>query len=203
MPQEIALIPYDQYQRWLLTLSPPWLRGARGSSLMSGLGSGLDEHASLLTTGLLARFAQRAPEDALATLGAERTLTRYPGESGDAFRDRVLGAWDFWVWAGTEHGMSVALSQLGYNSAVVPVRSYDPARWGEFDVYLYAGSRSYDGSQEEKNRILAVINQVKPAHTRLGTVQYVPAGPLTWDPPGLSWDPPGQVWGQPPIVLFP
>lgn len=203
MPQEIALVPYEQYQRWLVEISPPWLHGVRGSAFVSGLGAGLDENASLTATGVLARFAARAPEDALATLGGERTLTRYPAESGDAFRARVLGAWDFWVWAGTEYGLSTALSQLGYASAVVPVRSYDGSRWSEFDVYLYASSRSYDGSPEERNRILAVINQIKPGHTKIGSVQYVPAGPLTWDPPGLTWDPPGQVWGQPPVVLYP
>jgi hypothetical protein len=202
VPQEIALIPYEQYQRWLVEISPPWLRGVRGVSLISGLGAGLDESASLTATGVLARFAARAPEDALATLGAERTLTRYPAESGDAFRARVLGAWDFWQWAGTEYGLRLALSQLGYNSAIVPVQNYDNTRWSEFDVYLYAGTRSYDGSVEEKNRILAIINQIKPAHTRMGSVRYVPAGPLNWNS-SLTWNPPGQVWGAPPIVLYP
>jgi hypothetical protein len=203
VPQEIALIPYDQYQRWLVEISPPWLRGVRGVSLVSGLGAGLDENASLTATGVLARFTARAPEDALATLGAERNLTRYPAESGDAFRARVLGAWEFWQWAGTEYGLGLALSQLGYNSAIVPVRNYDNTRWSEFDVYLYAGSRSYDGSPEERNRILAIINQIKPAHTRLATLRYVPSGPLNWNPAGLTWNPPGQVWGAPPVVLYP
>jgi hypothetical protein len=191
------------YREWLVRVQPPWLQGDAGRRWAEVLGAVLDESASLTATGVLARFAARAPEDALATLGAERTLTRYPGESGDAFRARVLGAWEFWQWSGTEYGLGLALSQLGYNSAIVPVRNYDNTRWSEIDVYLYAGTRSYDGSQEERNRILAVINQIKPAHARLASLQYVPAGPLTWDPAGLTWDPPGQVWGAPPIQLWP
>ncbi|AZF88272.1 hypothetical protein [Meiothermus phage MMP17] len=199
----IELIPYEQYRRWLVAISPPWLRGVRGSAFTGGLGEALDEHASLVATGVASRFANRAPEDAVNRLGAERGLTRYPGESLEAWRTRVLGAWEFWQWAGTEYGMGLALSQLGYNSAIVPVRNYDNTRWSEFDVYLYAGTRSYDGSVEEKNRILAIINQVKPAHTRLATLRYVPSGPLNWNPAGLTWNPPGQVWGAPPVVLYP
>jgi hypothetical protein len=200
---EIDLVPVRLYEGWLPELAPPWLQGPKGKALLAGWGQGLDEFASLAATGVLARWAALAPEDALNRLGAERGLTRYPGESLEAWRTRVLGAWEFWRWSGTEYGMGLALAQLGYNSAIVAVWTYDTTRWSEFDIYLYADTRSYDGSVDEKNRILAIINQIKPAHTRIGTVQYIPMGPLTWDPPGLTWDPPGQVWGEAPIVLWP
>ncbi|ADD28702.1 phage tail protein [Meiothermus ruber] len=200
---EIDLVPVRLYEEWLPELAPPWLQGPKGKALLAGWGQGLDEFASLAATGVLARWAALAPEDALNRLGAERGLTRYPGESLEAWRTRVLGAWEFWQWAGTEYGIQLALAQLGYNSAIVPVRNYDNNRWSEFDVYLYASTRSYDGSQEEKSRILGIINQIKPAHTRIGSVRYVPNGPLNWNPAGLNWNPAGQVWGQPPIVLYP
>ena len=203
MPSEINLIDYAQYRQWLVAISPPWLQSQRGRALMEGLGAGLDEHVSWLATGVAARYADRAPEDALLLIGAERLLARYPGEPEGVFRARVLGAWEFWGWAGTAYGMRAALGQLGYNSAIVPVRVYDSQRWAEFDVYLYPAGRSYDGSAEERGRILAVINQIKPGHAKVGTVKYVPTGPLTWDPPNLTWNPPGEVWGAPPIVLYP
>lgn len=203
MPQEIALIPYEQYQRWLVELSPPWLQGDRGAAFLSSLGAGLDEAVSWTLTGVLARFIQRAPEDALNLLGAERGLTRYPGESLETWRDRVLGAWEFWTWAGTEHGMQTALAQLGYSSAIVPRWLSVPADWSEFDVFIYPARRSFDGSPAERHRILSIIGQVKAGHTRLRQLTYVSFGPLTWDPPGLTWDPPGQVWGDAPVQLFP
>lgn len=199
----IPLIPYEQYRRWLAQIVPPWLQQTRGQALMSGLGEALDNEASLTATGVLARFITPTSDDSLPIIGSERLLNRYPGESIDAFRQRVLGAWDFWVWAGTEYGLSIALAQLGYDSAITPVWSYDSSRWSEFEVFIYPATRSYDGTQEEKNRILGVVNQIKPAHTKLAQLTYVSFGPLTWDPPGLTWDPPGQVWGDTPIVLYP
>uniref|UniRef100_A0A7C3HVX3 Phage tail protein n=1 Tax=Meiothermus ruber TaxID=277 RepID=A0A7C3HVX3_MEIRU len=200
---EIDLLEVRLYEDWLPELAPPWLQGPRGRALLEGWGKLLDEYASLAATAILARFAQLAPEDALNLLGAERGLTRYPGESLEAWRERVLGAWEYWRWSGTEYGLSVALFQLGYSSAITPVWSYDPNRWSEFEVFIYPATRSYDGTEEEKNRILSIINQVKPAHTRLAQATYVAFGPLTWDPPGLSWDPPGQTWGDTPIILYP
>jgi len=199
----IPLYEIRLLEDWLRDRAPPWFQDAPVGPEIEAYGALADEHLEYVATALRARYAELAPEDGLNLLGAERNFVRYPAESLDAFRQRVIGAWEFWQWAGTEYGMGLALSQLGYNSAIVPVRNYDNTRWSEFDVYLYAGTRSYDGSVEEKNRILAIINQIKPAHTRLATLRYVPSGPLNWNPAGLTWNPPGQVWGAPPVVLYP
>ncbi|GEM81879.1 phage tail protein [Meiothermus hypogaeus] len=199
----IPLYEIRLLEDWLRDRAPPWFQDAPVGPEIEAYGALADEHLEYVATALRARYAELTPEDGLNLLGAERNFVRYPAESLDAFRQRIIGAWEFWQWAGTEYGLGLALSQLGYNSAIVPVRSYDNTRWSEFDVYLYAGTRSYDGSVEEKNRILAIINQVKPAHTRLATLRYVPSGPLNWNPAGLTWNPPGQVWGAPPVVLYP
>ncbi|MCL6531556.1 MAG: hypothetical protein K6T70_15795 [Meiothermus ruber] len=199
----IPLYEIRLLEDWLRDRAPPWFQDAPVGPEIEAYGALADEHLEYVATALRARYAELAPEDGLNLLGAERNFVRYPAESPDAFRQRIIGAWEFWQWAGTEYGLGLALSQLGYTSAIVPVRNYDNTRWSEFDVYLYAGTRSYDGSQEERNRILAVINQIKPAHTRLATLRYVPSGPLNWNPAGLTWNPPGQVWGAPPVVLYP
>lgn len=199
----IPLYEIRLLEDWLRDRAPPWFQDAPVGPEIEAYGALADEHLEYVATALRARYAELAPEDGLNLLGAERNFVRYPAESLDAFRQRIIGAWEFWQWAGTEYGLGLALSQLGYNSAIVPVRNYDNNRWSEFDVYLYASTRSYDGSVEEKNRILAIINQVKPAHTRLATLRYVPSGPLNWNPAGLTWNPPGQVWGAPPVVLYP
>lgn len=199
----IPLYEIRLLEDWLRDRAPPWFQDAPVGPEIEAYGALADEHLEYVATALRARYAELAPEDGLNLLGAERNFVRYPAESLDAFRQRIIGAWEFWQWAGTEYGLGLALAQLGYNSAIVPVRNYDNNRWSEFDVYLYASTRSYDGSQEEKSRILGIINQMKPAHTRIGSVRYVPNGPLNWNPAGLNWNPAGQVWGQPPIVLYP
>ncbi|WP_299427970.1 phage tail protein [uncultured Meiothermus sp.] len=200
---EIALYRIRLLEDWLRDRSPPWFQGPEAGPQIEGHGRLLDEHAEWVATAIRARHAELAPEDALNLLGAERGLTRYPGESLETWRDRVLGAWEFWTWAGTEHGMQTALAQLGYSSAIVPRWLSVPADWSEFDVFIYPARRSFDGSPAERHRILSIIGQVKAGHTRLRQLTYVSFGPLTWDPPGLTWDPPGQVWGDAPVQLFP
>lgn len=200
---DIPLIPYHQYQKWLVELAPPWLRAPRGRGLLEALGAVLDEHASMAATGVAARYGDRAPGDGLSLIGAERGVSRHPEESEEAYRARVLGAWEYWQWAGTERGVRIALRQLGYDSTITPVRVYDTARWAEFDVYLYAATRSYDGTEAEQRRIIATINRAKAAHTKVKSIQYVPAGRLTWDPPNLTWGALGATWGEPPIYVYP
>ncbi|MGK0618465.1 phage tail protein [Meiothermus cerbereus] len=199
----IPLYEIRLLEDWLRDRAPPWFQDAPVGPEIEAYGALADEHLEYVATALRARYAELAPEDGLNLLGAERNLVRYPAEGLEAFRQRIIDAWGFWQWAGTEYGMGLALAQLGYTSAIVPVRNYDSVRWSEFDVYLYPSTRSYDGSPEERNRILAIINQIKPAHTRISSVRYVPTGPLNWNPAGLTWNPPGQVWGAPPVVLYP
>ena len=218
MPQEIALIPYEQYQRWLVEISPPWLRGVRGASFISGLGTALDESTALTITGILARFADRAPEDALIFLGTERALIRYSGESNDAFRARVLGAWDFWQWAGTEYGMRRWLKVAGYEARIHEHFRDDPSIWAEFSLYLWPYRPEFitdrwddevgawdDGSNwdytiagAELQRVPELVKEVKPAHAKVRSIYYVP-GPrdvwgdeMFWDN-RMFWDD-GTLW---------
>lgn len=217
MLEEIAPVPYDQYQRWLARIVPPWLQGIRGRSLVSGLGGGLDEHASLVATGVLARFVQRAPEDALTTLGAERNLNRYPGELTSAFRSRVLAAWDFWQWAGTLPGVLFWLSAAGYDAYVYEHFRDDPSIWAEFSVYLWPKIAEYTTDRWDEGgawddattwdftlaatellRVPALLREVKPAHAKLRGVYYIPGPKDAWDDGAGAWDD-GGVWNQEPL----
>lgn len=59
-------------------------------------------------------FPQTASAEALDIIGAGRSLQRYPGEYVDAFRNRVINAYEFWSKAGTVPGMLAALEHMGY-----------------------------------------------------------------------------------------
>lgn len=215
MAQEIPLSPYDGYRRWLVELSPPWLQGPRGAAFLSSLGTALDEAVSWTLTGVLARFIQRAPEDALTLLGSERGLDRFPGEHLEAYRSRLLGAWEFWRWGGTLRGMQYWLNAAGYDAYVYEHFRDDPSIWAEFSVYLWPKIAEYTTDRWDEGgawddattwdftlaatellRVPALLREVKPAHAKLRGVYYIPGPKDAWD--DGAWDD-GGVWNQEPL----
>nr|WP_170148224.1 phage tail protein [Meiothermus hypogaeus] len=211
-------MPVQLYESWLPELAPPWLQGPRGRALLAGWGKALDEYAALVSTGLLVRVVMRAPEDALTLIGTERGLTRYPGESLEAFRARVLAAWDFWRWGGTEYGMRRWIEAAGYDVFIYEHYKNNPAIWAEFSVWVwpripaYTTDRWDDGgawddgtpweyslSLTELSRIPALIQEVKPAHAKLRTAFYIPGFKDVWDDSTL-WDS-GGAWNPEPTVI--
>lgn len=202
---------YRQYQR---DLAPAWLQGPFGAKWLEAHGQTKDDLVALLIEAVKARSPRTGPDDALALTGQERNLSRHPGERTDAYRDRLVGAFDFWVQAGTEPGIHLAIEQLGYKLSLIPMRSLDPARWSEFLVVIRPGAKQYgvpnwgpdglweddgqlwglDLTAEEQARIREVIDLVKPAHTKpADVIFYAEQGALwgeggNWENDGL-WEP--------------
>jgi Phage tail protein (Tail_P2_I) len=114
-----------------------------------------------------------ATDEELNKIGDARLLKRFPNESTEQFRVRVKGAYEFWSKGGTVEGMRVALSQLGYRSSII---ERDPGNWSGFRVTIYPETRTYDGTAAELNRVLTIINDVKPAHTVLLQLTYIASG---------------------------
>jgi hypothetical protein len=187
------------YKTLQAKLSPTWLRKPVAQGYLRGLGRSKDELVAELADAVRIKFLRFMDDDALALKGAERSLERFPGEDTERYRARLLRAWEFWRQAGTTLGIQAALSALGYNSDIRPVRVYDPARWAEFDVWLYPGSRTYPNTPEEAALIRRVINKFKTAHEKIGSIRYV-SNTLTWNPP-LNWNPAGVTWGDAPITI--
>jgi hypothetical protein len=164
---------------------------------------------------------QRAPEDALVLIGEERLLPRFPGEPTDAYRARLLAAWEFWRWAGTFPGLVYWLRVLGYEPFVVEWYRYDPSIWAEFSLYLWPhrpefttdrwddGVGAWDDDTTwdytlngvELQRVPALVKEVKPAHAKLRSVYYIPGPRDVWDDDGV-WDD-GEVWNPEPIQIYP
>jgi hypothetical protein len=218
--QEIDLLNVQQYETWLPELAPPWLQGPRGRALLEGWGKLLDEYVSYAATSILARFVQLAPEDAVNLLGTERGFTRFAGESLAAWRVRVLGAWEFWQWAGTEYGMYLWLKAAGYETHIHEHFRDDPSIWAEFSLYLwpyrpeFITDRWDDGGTwdddthwdytiagTELQRVPELVKEVKPAHAKVRSAYYV-AGPRdVWDD-GTVWDD-GGAWNPEPVQIYP
>jgi len=214
----IPLYEIRLLEDWLRDRAPPWFQNAPVGPEIEAYGALADEHLEYVATALRARYAELAPEDGLNLLGAERNFVRYRAESGDAFRARVLGAWDFWQWGGTEYGMRLWLKVAGYEARIHEHFRDDPSIWAEFSLYLWPYRPEFitdrwddevgawdDGSNwdytiagAELQRVPELVKEVKPAHAKIRSIYYVP-GPrdvwgdeMFWDN-RMFWDD-GTLW---------
>lgn len=118
------------------------LRGPYGSAWAEELGQTKDDLLARAKESAKVGFVGICADDALARHGEDFDLPRLPGEAIDTYRARLLGAWETWGWAGTEHGIRVALNLLGWWGVWLPtVRQLghpDPYTnlWARFYVFI-------------------------------------------------------------------
>jgi hypothetical protein len=210
------------YREWQRRLAPPWLQEGAGGRFLEGLGEVKDGLAERVRQAVLARMIQRAPEDALSLIGEERSLPRFPGELTEAYRARLLAAWEFWRRAGTLPGLVSWLRVLGYEAHVTEWSRYDPSIWAEFSLELWPYRPEFTTDQwddevgawdddtpwdytlngVELQRVPALVREVKPAHTRVRSIYYIPGPRDVWDD-GAVWDEDGDVWNPEPTQIYP
>jgi hypothetical protein len=208
---------YQDYQR---DMAPPWLQGPIGAKWLEGRGAVKDQLVALLVEAVRARAVMRSPDDALALIGQERNLSRHPGESTEAYRDRLKGARSFWEMAGTLPGIQLAMDQLGYTISIIYVRNIDPTRWSNFIPVVRPGPKRYgaplwdddglwedngqlwgtDLTAEEQDRIRYIINLVKPSHTDIDDVIFYAQRGALWGEEGL-WQNDG-LWEEADLISF-
>lgn len=102
---------YDDYQ---LGYAAPVLRGANGEAWHTAMGVVKNALYDEAVFALKCRFLTTCPLDALQYIGHERAIEQFNGEDLEAYRTRLLGAWDAWTYAGTKTGILNAIAQLGY-----------------------------------------------------------------------------------------
>jgi hypothetical protein len=206
------------YREWQRRLAPPWLQEGAGRRFLEGLGEAKDGLAEHVRQAVLARMIQRAPEDALALIGEERSLPRFPGEFTEAYRARLLAAWEFWRQVGTLPGLALWLRAAGYEAHIWELYRYNPSLWAEFAVYLWSyrpewttdrwdDGGTWDDETDwdytlhglEPIRTLELIREVKPAHARLRFISYIPGPKDAWNEAGV-WDD-GGTWSPEPVYI--
>lgn len=121
---------------------PAWYRRPFGLGWHEAKSIMFDVIADLARSAIKARSLERAPLDALPRIASDRTLERRPGESSEAWRARLLNAWDEWQWGGTKKGVKDNLVGIGYPGAAV----YEYWDWP-------------DGNDEQWARFWVVLNQ--------------------------------------------
>jgi hypothetical protein len=206
------------YREWQKRLASAWLQQGTGGRFLEGLGEAKDGLAEAVRQAVLARMTQRAPEDALSLIGEERLLPRFPGEFVEAYRTRLLAAWEFWRQAGTLPGLVYWLRAAGYDAHIWELYRYNPSLWAEFAVYLWpyrpewTTDRWDDGGTWDDEtdwdytlnglepiRTLELIHEVKPAHARLRFISYIPGPKDAWNDAGV-WDD-GGTWNPEPVYI--
>ncbi|MCL6479371.1 MAG: phage tail protein [Peptococcaceae bacterium] len=106
---------------------------------------------------------------ALDQLGRDRLLPRYGGESDDAYRLRLLNAFSIHSQVGTADAMTEAFKRLGFTEAeIIEMKQIDPDRWAEFKVVVGLPESGF--SDLDRNSFLATIRKMKPAHTKLASL---------------------------------
>lgn len=133
--------PYQAYQA---ALTPPWLKNPPASALLEGLGAAKDELLERFADAVRARAIARAGGDALALAGLERGLAPFPGEAPDAYRARLVGAFELWALAGTTAGVREVLRLAGWASSVVEYAGLGGAGpgWAAFDALVWPLERA-------------------------------------------------------------
>lgn len=212
---------FKQYQR---DLAPPWLQENDGKNWLEAFGEQKDEAVSLVADAARLSIVETAPLDALGYLARSRGFSRYPNELLDLFRERVQLAFEFWKLSGTEAGMLLGLYYAGYNASIVEHFREDPTRWSQFSVYVapLPGSRttdrwSADGStwgddgtrwgfglyEGEPTKIRGVINELKPGHSKLAELFYIPEYTDYWGSEDSStWGGDGTTWVDGPVTAI-
>lgn len=121
---------------WAL-LNRPLKKGAENKKWFTVLGGQFDELKQVIFQLRRVWLIKTAPGKSLDLLGESRGLLRYKNESDELYRERLLAAFDTYVFGGTYPAMQKTLSSLGYsNSDIQLLYKTNPERWAEFNIFL-------------------------------------------------------------------
>jgi hypothetical protein len=107
---------YEVYQP---NIQAPFQQATWGQRWGSSLGLVKDEIIQNTMLGVMARFPQYAPLDALGEIGLERGIYQGPTETTAHYIARLLNAWGAWTLGGSYWGLLAQLYGSGYTTAYI------------------------------------------------------------------------------------
>lgn len=164
-------------------LLPSWLATGEGELVAYSIGLLCDAFAERMRMGLLARFPQFAPPDALGPLGRDRVIRRGINEPDAAYAARLVRYLDDRLVQGDPYALMDQLA--AYCQAAVKIRTVD--RSGNWFTRERDGSRSalisqanwnWDGASAAQWSRFWVI--IYPTSTGLPWSASVGGSPASW-----------------------
>jgi hypothetical protein len=109
---------FETFQQ-TITSGAEFTQGPKARAFIGLSGRAKDEEFDLMREGLNVAFVHAAPDDALAHVARDSAWPAYPQETDVQIRERLEGRWDLHYWSGTQRGLKLALSHLGYDTVLV------------------------------------------------------------------------------------
>jgi hypothetical protein len=109
----------SQYATYQPAIQPTFEQMTWGQRWGASFGSVKDTIIQETILGVMARFPNFAPLDALGLIGLERGITQGPNESVASFIARLVNAWGEWTIGGTYWGLLAQLNGAGYTTAYI------------------------------------------------------------------------------------
>lgn len=153
---------------------PFWLDGPEGRACAEAGGALQDIEITKLRDGVMMRFPDRAPDDALEFVGGGYDMERYPGETFESYRARLRNAYPTKRKAGSKSGVLDALAEYGFTGDAMLLQEYELT--GQWPGEWYSRGRIYLGpdfgafgigfspTDEQKRTIVGIILKAKSLH---------------------------------------
>ncbi len=168
-------------------LGPRWLTTGDGELVLYSVALVADAFAERAKLGLLARFPDDAPEDALPRIGRDRRIVRGIAEGASSYAGRLRIWLDSWRSAGSAPSL---LRQLrGYLGTAPTLRTVDnTGNWTTLSTadalsWVLQGTWDWDGLSTRWWRFWTIVDSSAGPFSDDGT--WADSG--TWDDGG-TWD---------------
>jgi hypothetical protein len=111
------------FRNTISKIAPSWLTTGEGERVLYSLMLVCDAFAERARLGVLARFPERAPEDALGPIGRDRRIIRGINEAAESYAARLVRWLDDWRTAGNPFAL---MGQLrAYCNTDLMIRTVD------------------------------------------------------------------------------
>lgn len=118
-------------------------------------------------------FISKASADGLIIHGNQIRFPKFENETTEAYRARLLAAYNYFRKGGTLPGMKQAFIDMGYPNIEIVEHYKDigTSAWAEFSVI--STQADWEVTVYEREQMDVIINRMKPAHTR-GAFRFQP-----------------------------